>query len=59
LWQNFFVSIHGVIELVEIPNNKSQKTNKLQSFDLPFGPEPFGSELKAELLTAEGEALDR
>jgi hypothetical protein len=30
LWQNYFVSIHGVIELVEIPNNKSQKTNKLQ-----------------------------
>jgi len=26
----FFVSVHGVIELVEIPNNKSQKTNKLQ-----------------------------
>ena len=23
-------SVHGVIEIVEIPNNKSQKTNKLQ-----------------------------
>jgi hypothetical protein len=25
-----FVSIHGVVELVEIPNNKSQITNKYQ-----------------------------
>jgi hypothetical protein len=24
------VSIHGVVELVEIPNNKSQMTNKYQ-----------------------------
>ena len=27
---SLFVSIHGVVELVEIPNNKSQMTNKYQ-----------------------------
>jgi hypothetical protein len=28
-------SVHGVIELVEIPNNKSQITNKFRTLDLP------------------------
>ena len=31
------------------------KENSLRA--QPFGPEPFGSELKAELLMAEGRAL--
>jgi hypothetical protein len=28
--RRFFVSIHGAVELVEIPNNKYQMTNKYQ-----------------------------
>ncbi len=27
---DLLVSVHGVVELVEIPNNKSQITNKFQ-----------------------------
>jgi hypothetical protein len=28
--RRFFVSIHGAVGLIEIPNNKSQMTNKYQ-----------------------------
>jgi hypothetical protein len=28
--RRFFVSIHGAVDLVEIPNNKYQMTNKYQ-----------------------------